>query len=164
MDLYHHIRVARLASSQVPSPMIHPLENCRRLKSKRPKSSSRKKLEEVASEMSSKCVIPHELPRNTRFKPFICYLPTIGSCNWKLRTCGQAALIWAHLAFVSEKTNLDAWFGNLQGSVRGKTVAIKKLHAQDMDPSTLEEFRKEVEIMTYVPLMPIRKLAQTVDH
>lgn len=33
--------------------------------------------------------------------------------------------------------------------MRGKTVAIKKLHAQDMDPATLEEFRKEVEIMTY---------------
>jgi hypothetical protein len=34
--------------------------------------------------------------------------------------------------------------------VRGKTVAVKKLHAQDMDAATLEEFRKEVEIMTYV--------------
>lgn len=42
-------------------------------------------------------------------------------------------------------------FGNVfKGTVRGKTVAIKKLHAQDMDQATLEEFRKEVEIMTHL--------------
>jgi len=42
-------------------------------------------------------------------------------------------------------------FGNVfKGAVRGKTVAIKKLHAQAMDAATLEEFRKEVEIMTHL--------------
>lgn len=42
-------------------------------------------------------------------------------------------------------------FGNVyRGTCRGKQVAIKKLITQDMDDNTLDEFRKEVEIMTFV--------------
>ena len=41
-------------------------------------------------------------------------------------------------------------FGTVyRGVCRGKTVAIKKLHQQSMDKDVLEEFKKEVEIMTY---------------
>lgn len=34
------------------------------------------------------------------------------------------------------------------GSCRGKTVAIKKLHAKQLEAKMLEEFRKEVAILT----------------
>eukprot|EP01130_Rhizamoeba_saxonica_P010932 TRINITY_DN4517_c0_g1_i1.p1 TRINITY_DN4517_c0_g1~~TRINITY_DN4517_c0_g1_i1.p1 ORF type:complete len:513 (+),score=130.33 TRINITY_DN4517_c0_g1_i1:19-1557(+) len=42
-------------------------------------------------------------------------------------------------------------FGNVyKGVCRGKVVAIKKLHKQDLEGSDIEEFRKEVEIMTHL--------------
>lgn len=42
-------------------------------------------------------------------------------------------------------------FGNVyRGVCRGKQVAIKKLLTQDLDDNTLDEFRKEVEIMTHL--------------
>lgn len=40
------------------------------------------------------------------------------------------------------------------GTCRGKTVAIKKLHAKQFEAKLLEEFRKEVAILTFVlPLL-----------
>jgi hypothetical protein len=42
-------------------------------------------------------------------------------------------------------------FGTVyKGICRGKPVAVKKLHAQDLESDLMEEFRKEVKIMTYV--------------
>jgi len=40
------------------------------------------------------------------------------------------------------------------GTCRGKTVAIKKLHAKQFEAKLLEEFRKEVAILTYVAFPP----------
>jgi hypothetical protein len=41
------------------------------------------------------------------------------------------------------------YFCNLfLGTCRGKEVAIKKLHQQELEEELLEDFRREVEIMT----------------
>lgn len=38
------------------------------------------------------------------------------------------------------------------GKCRGLTVAIKKLKVEALDPETLEDFRKEVSVLRFVPL------------
>lgn len=39
------------------------------------------------------------------------------------------------------------------GTCRGKTVAIKKLHAKQFEAKMLEEFKKEVAILTCAPCL-----------
>lgn len=62
----------------------------------------------------------------------------------------NAPEIYKNEVVIEEKIG-GGCFGNVyRGVCRGKQVAIKKLLTQDMDESTLNEFRKEVDIMTYL--------------
>lgn len=46
-------------------------------------------------------------------------------------------------------------FGTVfKGKLRGKEVAVKKLHVQDLDEDALEDFKAEVEIMRCVTPTP----------
>lgn len=47
-------------------------------------------------------------------------------------------------------------FGTVfKGKLRGKEVAVKKLHVQDLDEDALEDFKAEVEIMRCVTSPPL---------
>jgi sterile alpha motif and leucine zipper-containing kinase AZK len=62
----------------------------------------------------------------------------------------QAPDIQSSEVKVQEKIGTGCFGTVFKGSCRGKDVAVKKLHQQVLADSALEEFRKEVEIMTHL--------------
>jgi serine/threonine protein kinase len=60
----------------------------------------------------------------------------------------RAPEIRAEEIIIEEKIGGGCFGSVFKGKCRGVTVAIKQLHKQDLDPKILEDFRKEVDIMT----------------